>query len=89
VYPRDAQQPIGEDQLLAGPLEPTNEAYAIAKIAGIKLCESYRTQYGDNFIAAMPTNLYGPNETSSSGTAIWSPCSCDDSTRPRSPERRL
>jgi GDP-L-fucose synthase len=62
VYPRDSRQPIGEDQLLTGPLEPTNEAYAIAKIAGIKLCESYRTQYGDHFIAAMPTNLYGPND---------------------------
>jgi GDP-L-fucose synthase len=62
VYPRHSQQPITEDQLLTGPLEPTNEAYAIAKIAGIKLCEAYRTQYRDNFIAAMPTNLYGPND---------------------------
>jgi GDP-L-fucose synthase len=62
VYPRAAEQPITEDQLLTGPLEPTNQAYAIAKIAGIKLCESYRAQYGDDFIAAMPTNLYGPND---------------------------
>jgi len=62
VYPRDCRQPITEDQLLTGPLEPTNEAYALAKIAGIKLCESYRRQYGDNFISAMPTNLYGPND---------------------------
>jgi len=62
VYPRQARQPITEDQLLAGPLEPTNEAYAIAKIAGIKLCQSYRSQYGDDFVAAMPTNLYGPND---------------------------
>jgi GDP-L-fucose synthase len=62
VYPRGSTQPITEDQLLSGPLEPTNEAYAVAKIAGIKLCEAYRTQYGDDFIAAMPTNLYGPND---------------------------
>ncbi len=62
VYPRAARQPITEDQLLTGPLEPTNEAYAIAKIAGIKLCQSYRSQYGDNFISAMPTNLYGLND---------------------------
>lgn len=62
IYPREATQPITEDQLLQGPLEPTNEPYAIAKIAGIRLCESYRTQYGCNFISAMPTNLYGPND---------------------------
>lgn len=62
IYPRLAEQPITEDQLLAGPLEPTNEAYAIAKIAGIKLCQSYRAQYGCDFISAMPTNLYGPND---------------------------
>lgn len=62
IYPREAAQPITEDQLLTGPLEPTNEAYALAKIAGIKLCDSYRTQYGRNFISAMPTNLYGPND---------------------------
>lgn len=62
IYPRQAQQPITEDQLLTGPLEPTNESYALAKIAGIKLCEAYRRQYGSNFISAMPTNLYGPND---------------------------
>jgi GDP-L-fucose synthase len=57
-----ASQPITEDQLLAGPLEPTNEPYAVAKIAGIRLCQAYRSQYGENFISAMPTNLYGPND---------------------------
>jgi GDP-L-fucose synthase len=62
IYPRDAEQPIREDALLTGLLEPTNEAYAIAKIAGIKLCESYRRQYGCDFISAMPTNLYGPGD---------------------------
>jgi GDP-L-fucose synthase len=62
IYPREAPQPMPEEALLTGPLEPTNEAYAIAKIAGIKLCESYRRQYGCNFISAMPTNLYGPND---------------------------
>jgi len=62
IYPRLAQQPITESELLAGPLEPTNEAYAIAKIAGVKLCQSYRRQYGADFISAMPTNLYGPND---------------------------
>ncbi len=62
IYPRDASQPMREDALLTGPLEPTNEPYAIAKIAGIKLCEAYRRQYGCDFISAMPTNLYGPND---------------------------
>lgn len=62
IYPREAPQPIKEEALLTGPLEPTNEPYAIAKIAGIKLCQSYRKQYGCNFISAMPTNLYGPND---------------------------
>ena len=62
IYPRQSTQPITEDQLLTGPLEPTNEAYALAKIAGIKLCSSYRVQYGCDFISAMPTNLYGPND---------------------------
>ncbi|MBL0016928.1 MAG: GDP-L-fucose synthase [Bacteroidetes bacterium] len=62
IYPKMAPQPITEDALLTGLLEPTNEPYAIAKIAGIKLCEAYRVQYGDNFISAMPTNLYGPND---------------------------
>ncbi|MDX2245909.1 MAG: GDP-L-fucose synthase [Bacteroidia bacterium] len=62
IYPKFAQQPMSEDQLLTGILEPTNEPYAIAKIAGIKLCEAYRDQYGCNFISCMPTNLYGPND---------------------------
>jgi len=62
IYPREAPQPMTEHALLAGPLEPTNEFYAIAKIAGIKLCQAYRRQYGRNFISAMPTNLYGPND---------------------------
>jgi len=62
IYPRDCPQPIKEDFLLTGPLEPTNEPYAIAKIAGIKLCESYNRQYGTAFVSVMPTNLYGPND---------------------------
>jgi GDP-L-fucose synthase len=62
IYPKLAQQPLQEASLLTGALEPTNEPYAIAKIAGIKLCEAYRDQYGCNFISAMPTNLYGPND---------------------------
>lgn len=62
IYPKHAPQPIPESALLTGPLEPTNEAYAIAKIAGIKLCQSYAREYGENFISAMPTNLYGPND---------------------------
>ena len=62
IYPRDCAQPIREDYLLTGPLEPTNEPYAIAKIAGIKLCESYQRQYGRQYISVMPTNLYGPND---------------------------
>jgi GDP-L-fucose synthase len=62
IYPRMAPQPMKEEHLLTGVLEPTNEPYAIAKIAGIKLCEAYRRQFGANFISAMPTNLYGPND---------------------------
>lgn len=62
IYPKMAEQPLKEESLLSGFLEPTNEPYAIAKIAGIKLCEAYRDQYGCNFISAMPTNLYGPND---------------------------
>ena len=62
IYPRAAAQPMGEEALLSGPLEPTNEPYAVAKIAGIKLCQSYRRQYGCDFIAAMPCNLYGPGD---------------------------
>jgi GDP-L-fucose synthase len=62
IYPKLAPQPLKEEYLLTGPLEPTNEPYAIAKIAGIKLCDAYREQYGCNFISVMPTNLYGPND---------------------------
>jgi len=62
IYPRDAHQPMSESELLTAPLEYTNEPYAIAKIAGIKMCESYNLQYGTNYIAVMPTNLYGPND---------------------------
>ncbi|GJM30822.1 MAG: GDP-L-fucose synthase [Cyclobacteriaceae bacterium] len=62
IYPKLAPQPLKEEYLLTGPLEPTNDAYAVAKIAGIKMCEAYREQYGCNFISAMPTNLYGPND---------------------------
>lgn len=62
IYPKFADQPISEDALLTGPLEPTNEWYAVAKIAGIKLCQAYRKQHGDDFISAMPTNLYGPGD---------------------------
>lgn len=62
IYPRDAAQPMAEEALLTGPLEPTNEAYAIAKIAGIKLCDSYNRQYGTDYRSVMPANLYGPND---------------------------
>jgi len=62
IYPRDCPQPMKEDYLLSGYLEPTNEPYAIAKIAGIKMCQAYNRQYGANFISVMPTNLYGPND---------------------------
>jgi GDP-L-fucose synthase len=62
IYPKLAPQPIAEEALLTGPLEPTNEWYAIAKIAGLKLCQAYRRQYGCDFISAMPTNLYGPED---------------------------
>ncbi|MBW8308895.1 MAG: GDP-L-fucose synthase [Candidatus Paracaedibacteraceae bacterium] len=62
IYPKMAPQPISEDSLLTGPLEETNEAYAIAKIAGLEMCKFYKRQYGDNFISCMPTNLYGPND---------------------------
>ena len=62
IYPRDAAQPMAEEALLTGPLEPTNEAYAVAKIAGLKLCQAYRRQHGADFISAQPTNLYGPGD---------------------------
>src|SRR6266436_3071263 len=69
IYPRHAPQPIPESALLTGPLEPTNEAYAIAKIAGIKLCQAYVREYGANFISPMPTNRYGPNDNFDLGTS--------------------
>jgi len=62
IYPKDCPQPIKEEYLLSGYLEPTNEAYALSKIAGLKMCEFFKRQYGDNFISCMPTNLYGPND---------------------------
>lgn len=62
IYPKMAPQPIPEDALLTGPLEPTNEAYALAKISGLKMCQFYKRQYGDDFISCMPTNLYGPHD---------------------------
>ena len=62
IYPKQAPQPLREEYLLTGPLEPTNEPYAVAKIAGIKMCESYNRQYGSEFVSVMPTNLYGPND---------------------------
>ena len=62
IYPRHCPQPMKEEYLLTGPLEPTNEPYAVAKIAGIKMCQSYNRQYGTNFMSVMPTNLYGPND---------------------------
>jgi GDP-L-fucose synthase len=62
IYPRDCPQPMREAHLLTGPLEPTNEPYAVAKIAGIKMCEAYNDQFGTNFVSVMPTNLYGPND---------------------------
>ena len=62
IYPRLAQQPMTEEALLSGPLEPTNEWYAIAKIAGVKVCQAYRREYGVDFISVMPTNIYGPGD---------------------------
>ena len=62
VYPRDCPQPIREEYLLSGPLEETNDAYAVAKIAGVKMCESYNRQYGTSYVSVMPANLYGPND---------------------------
>ena len=69
IYPRDCPQPIKEEYLLTGPLEPTNEAYALAKITGVQSCKYYRRQYGCNFIAAMPTNLYGPGDNFDTDTS--------------------
>jgi GDP-L-fucose synthase len=73
IYPKFAKQPMREDQMLTGELEPTNEWYAVAKIAGIKLCEAYRRQYSRDFISVMPTNLYGPVTIIILNTAMWLP----------------
>ena len=87
IYPKLAPQPIPESALLGGPLEPTNEAYAIAKIAGIKLCQAYAREYGANFISAMPTNLYGPNDNFDLETSHVLPRSCAKRTRRKWPAR--
>ena len=73
IYPRECPQPIRETSLLTSPLEPTNEAYAIAKIAGLKLCEAYNRQYGTHFVSLMPTNLYGPNDNYDLGSSHMLP----------------
>ncbi|WP_249438722.1 NAD-dependent epimerase/dehydratase family protein [Escherichia coli] len=82
IYPKLAKQPMAESELLQGTLEPTNEPYAIAKIAGIKLCESYNRQYGRDYRSVMPTNLYGPQTTSTRVTPVILHC-CVASTRRR------
>lgn len=89
VYPKLAPQPIREEALLTGALEPTNEAYAIAKIAALKLCSTYRRQYQDNFISAMPTNLYGPGDNFDLSTSHVLPAlirKFDDARRQKAPE---
>ncbi len=73
IYPKLATQPLREEDILTGPLEPTNEPYAIAKIAGIKMVEAYRSQYGSDFINVMPTNLYGPGDNYHPNTVMLSP----------------
>jgi GDP-L-fucose synthase len=83
IYPKHAPQPIPESALLTGPLEPTNEAYAIAKIAGIKLCQAYSREYGANFISAMPTNLYGPNDNFDLVSSHVLPGACERRTSPK------
>ena len=88
IYPRDAQQPMKEDALLTSPLEYTNEPYAIAKIAGLKMCESFNLQYGTNYIAVMPTNLYGPNDKFQSGTQPCAACHDPENTSCQMLERR-
>jgi GDP-L-fucose synthase len=88
IYPRLAPQPLTEDALLTGPLEPTNEPYAIAKIAAIKLCDSYRRQYGCNFVSLMPTNLYGPHDNFDLRTSHVLPAlirKCDDARESGAP----
>lgn len=88
IYPRLAPQPIVEEALLTGPLEPTNESYAIAKIAGVKLCQAYRRQYGRDYVAAMPTNLYGPGDNFNPDTSHVLPaliCKAHEAKRRRLP----
>jgi GDP-L-fucose synthase len=89
IYPRECPQPIHEDYLLTGPLEPTNEPYAIAKIAGVKMCESYNRQYGMQYISVMPTNLYGPNDNYNLNTSHVVPAlirKCHEAKLNKSPE---
>jgi GDP-L-fucose synthase len=83
IYPKHAAQPITESALLTGALEPTNDAYAIAKIAGIRLCQAYSTEYGENYISAMPTNLYGPHDNFDLLSSHVLPRSCGRRTRRR------
>jgi GDP-L-fucose synthase len=83
IYPRLAPQPLREEYLLTGALEPTNEPYAIAKIAAIKLCSAYNRQHGTNFISVMPTNLYGPGDNFDLETSTSCPPCCGASTRRR------
>lgn len=87
IYPRDAAQPMRENALLTGPLEETNEPYALAKIAGIKLCESFNRQYGTDYRSVMPTNLYGPGIISTPRTRMSCQLCCGASTRPVLEER--
>ncbi len=82
IYPRMAPQPIRESSLLTGPLEPTNRAYALAKIAGIEMCWSYNRQHGTRFLAVMPTNLYGPGDNYHPENSHVIPACCGGSTRP-------
>jgi len=89
IYPKHTEQPMREDMLLTGPLEPTNEWYAVAKIATIKLCEAYRRQFGDDFISVMPTNLYGPNDNYHPLNSTCLPRSSDAFKKLSSAMRRL
>ncbi len=88
IYPKLCPQPIKEEYLLTGPLEPTNRAYALAKIAGIEMCWAYNRQYGTNYLAAMPTNLYGPGDNFDLNSRMSSPRSFARRPRPRPPARR-
>ena len=85
IYPRLARQPMVEEELLSGPLDPINEWYAVAKIAGVKLCQAYRCQYDADFLSAMPTNVFGPGDNYHPDTVMSSPLSFGAFTRRRSP----